>query len=51
MSPLYTLNSIKFNCRVQFMVMSFAHFTDRSGLRDIETTLDFVETSIDQVSR
>ena len=31
---------IKFNCRDQFMVMSFAQFTDRSGLRDIETTLN-----------
>lgn len=31
---------IKFNCRDQFLVMSFAQFTDRSGLRDIETTLD-----------
>ncbi|MFB0974250.1 MAG: IS4 family transposase, partial [Bacteroidales bacterium] len=33
-------HSIKFTCRDQFMVMSFAQFTDRSGLRDIETTLD-----------
>ena len=31
---------IKFICRDQFMVMSFAQFTDRSGLRDIETTLN-----------
>ena len=30
----------KFTCRDQFMVMSFAQFTDRSGLRDIETTLN-----------
>jgi len=28
-------HAIKFNCRDQFMVMSFAQFTDRSGLRDI----------------
>ena len=33
-------HSIKFNCRDQFLVMSFAQYTDRSGLRDIETTLD-----------
>ncbi len=33
-------HTIKFNCRDQFMVMSFAQFTDRSGLRDIETTLN-----------
>lgn len=33
-------HSIKFSCRDQFMVMSFAQFTDRSGLRDIETTLN-----------
>ncbi len=33
-------HSIKFNCRDQFMVMSFAQFTDRAGLRDIETTLN-----------
>ena len=33
-------HAIKFNCRNQFMVMSFAQFTDRSGLRDIETTLN-----------
>lgn len=33
-------HSIKFNCRDQFLVMSFAQFTNRSGLRDIETTLD-----------
>ncbi|MCF2580875.1 DUF4372 domain-containing protein [Bacteroides caecigallinarum] len=26
---------MKFNCRDQFMVMSFAQFTDRAGLRDI----------------
>lgn len=32
-------HAIKFTCRDQFMVMSFAQFTDRSGLRDIETTL------------
>lgn len=33
-------HSIKFKCRDQFMVMSFAQFTDRSGLRDIEITLN-----------
>ena len=33
-------HAIKFSCRDQFMVMSFAQFTDRSGLRDIETTLN-----------
>ena len=33
-------HSIKFNCRDQFMVMSFAQFSDRSSLRDIETTLN-----------
>ena len=32
-------NAIKLNCRDQFLVMSFAQFTDRNGLRDIETTL------------
>ena len=32
-------HAVKFTCRDQFMVMSFAQFTDRSGLRDIETTL------------
>ena len=33
-------HAIKFNCRDQFLVMSFAQFTHRSGLRDIETTLE-----------
>ena len=33
-------HAIKFNCRDQFLVMSFAQFTNRSGLRDIETTLN-----------
>ena len=33
-------HAFKFTCRDQFMVMSFAQFTDRSGLRDIETTLN-----------
>lgn len=32
-------HSIKFSCLDQFKVMSFAQFTDRSSLRDIETTL------------
>ena len=30
-----------FSCFDQFKVMSFAQFTDRSGLRDIEMTLEF----------
>ena len=30
-----------FTCLDQFKVMSFAQFTDRSGLRDIEMTLEF----------
>lgn len=30
-----------FTCFDQFKVMSFAQFTDRSGLRDIEMTLEF----------
>lgn len=34
------LHAIKFNTRDQFLEMSFAQFTDRSGLRDIETTLN-----------
>ena len=33
-------HAIKFNCRDYFLVMSFAQFTNRSDLRDIETTLD-----------
>ena len=32
--------SIKFKCRDQFMVMNFAQFTDRFGLRDIETAIN-----------
>lgn len=34
-------HAIKFTCRDQFIVMSFAQFKDKSGLRDrdIETTL------------
>lgn len=31
--------TIKFNCRDQILVMSFAQFTGRSGLMDIENTL------------
>ena len=34
-------HAIKFNCRDQFLVMSFAQFTGRNGLRDIETILRF----------
>jgi len=37
------LHAIKFNCRDQFMMMSFAQFIDRAGLRDTETTLNFCE--------
>lgn len=33
-------HAIKFNCYGLFMVMSFTQFTDRSGLRDIEITLN-----------
>ena len=33
-------HAIKFNCRDQIMVTSFALFAGRAGLRDIETTLD-----------
>lgn len=33
-------HAINFTCHNQFMVMSFAQFMDRSGLRDIETTLN-----------
>lgn len=32
--------AIKFTCCDRFMVMSFAQFTDRFGLRDIETTFN-----------
>ena len=33
-------HAVKFNCRDLFIVMSFAQFTSRSGLRDIETTFN-----------
>lgn len=33
-------HAITFNCRGQFMVMSFAQFIYRSDMRDIETTLN-----------
>lgn len=33
-------HTIKFNTRDQFLVMSFVQFTDWTGLRDIETTLN-----------
>lgn len=39
-------HAVKFTCRDQFMVMSFAQFTDRSGLRDIETTLNLCSTDL-----
>lgn len=39
-------HAVKFTCRDQFMVMSFAKFTDRSGLRDIETTLNLCSTDL-----
>ena len=32
-------HAIKFNCRDQFMVMSYAQFTRRSSLRAVEATL------------
>ena len=32
-------HAIKYSCRDQFRIMSFAQFTDRTSLRDIETTL------------
>ena len=35
-----------FTCFDQFKVMSFAQFTDRSGLRDIEMTLGFCEKDL-----
>ena len=38
-------HAIKFNCRDQFMVMSFAQFTDRAGLRDIETVVSMGRVS------
>lgn len=39
-------HAVKFTCRDQFMVMGFAQFTDRSGLRDIETTLNLCSTDL-----
>lgn len=33
-------HAVKFNCRNLFIVMSFAQFIGRSGLRDIETTFN-----------
>ena len=33
-------HAININCRDQYMVMSFAQFTNKTGLRDIETTLN-----------
>lgn len=39
-------HAVKFTFRDQFMVMSFAQFTDRSGLRDIETTLNLCSTDL-----
>lgn len=39
-------HAIKYTCRDQFRVMSFAQFTDRHGLRDIETTLDLCHTDL-----
>ena len=32
-------HALKFSCRDQFRVMSYAQFTDRASLRDIEATL------------
>jgi hypothetical protein len=37
-------HSIKFTCRDQFMVMSLAQFTDRSGLRAGLTTYVMVKS-------
>ncbi|MDE6819406.1 MAG: DUF4372 domain-containing protein [Bacteroides acidifaciens] len=31
---------MKFNCRNQYLVMSFVQFTNRKGLKDTKTTLD-----------
>jgi hypothetical protein len=39
-------HAIKYTCRDQFRIMSFAQFTDRSGLRDIETTLDLCTSDL-----
>lgn len=32
-------HALKYTCRDQFMIMSYAQFTDRSSLRDIKATL------------
>ena len=37
--PVPMIHALKFTCRDQFFVMSYAQFTDRSSLRDIEATL------------
>ena len=39
-------HAIKFTCRDQFMVMNLAQFTDRSGLKDIETTLNLFSSDL-----
>ena len=44
-------HSIKFNCPDQFMVMSFAQFTDRAGLEILRLHLNSVETSTVLVSK
>ena len=31
--------ALKYTCHDQFMIMSYAQFTDRSSLRDVEATL------------
>ena len=39
-------HSIKYSCRDQFRIMSFAQFTDRMSLRDIETTLELCSSDL-----
>ena len=39
-------HAIRFTCRDRFMVMSFDLFTERSGLRDIETTLNLCSPNL-----
>ena len=39
-------HAIKFIYRDQFMVMSFAQFTDRSRLKNIETTLNLYSANL-----
>ena len=39
-------HAIKYSCRDQFRIMSFAQFTNRSSLRDIETTLGLCSSDL-----